>query len=259
MQCGGGDGSGCAQGRSGSGGSLSSRTAASPVGAALGSGAGCLASPDARVRVVPGRASRALLTRLRDATSDAAVFCAYLDRACTLLVEEALAQDHLVSVREIRTPNGPCLGYFCKRAEELCAVSIMRSGDLLLEPLRRLVPGVAVGKLLIQRDEASRDKHAVMMYDKLPKDIASRHVLLCDPMLATGGSAIKAIQCLVGHGVAAKSITFINLVSCPEGIAALAGAFPEVIIVTLAIDEGLTENKYIYPGLGDCGDRALST
>ena len=138
-------------------------------------------------------------------------------------------------------------------------MSIMRSGDLLLEPLRRLVPGVAVGKLLIQRDEASRDKHAVMMYDKLPKDIASRHVLLCDPMLATGGSAIKAIQCLVGHGVAAKSITFINLVSCPEGIAALAGAFPEVIIVTLAIDEGLTENKYIYPGLGDCGDRALST
>jgi uracil phosphoribosyltransferase len=89
--------------------------------------------------------------------------------------------------------------------------------------------------------------------------LARSVVLLVDPMLATGGSAIKAIETLVGAGVPASKIVFVNVVSCPEGIANMRRAYPEVMIVTAAMDKGLNSQKYIVPGLGDFGDRIFGT
>eukprot|EP00514_Thraustochytrium_sp_LLF1b_P001350 CAMPEP_0184522260 /NCGR_PEP_ID=MMETSP0198_2-20121128/8186_1 /TAXON_ID=1112570 /ORGANISM="Thraustochytrium sp., Strain LLF1b" /LENGTH=219 /DNA_ID=CAMNT_0026913073 /DNA_START=55 /DNA_END=714 /DNA_ORIENTATION=- len=211
------------------------------------------------VHVVQGKAPRALLTHLRDVRSDGRTFATYVDRACTVLAEEAIAQDHLVVEKMIKTPCGECTGYFSPRYDQMCAVSIMRSGDLVLEALRRLEPGIPVGKILIQRDESDAEKKAILFYSKLPPNISELQVLLVDPMIATAGSAIKAIEVLTERDVNPADITFVNMIASPEGIAALRKAYPQVHIVTLAIDEYLNENKYIVPGLGDCGDRAMQT
>jgi uracil phosphoribosyltransferase len=98
-------------------------------------------------------------------------------------------------------------------------------------------------------------------YTKLPPGIAGHRVLLCDPMLATGGSALAALRVLCGdpHRVPPSRICFVNLLSCPEGLRAVHEAFPEVTIVTAMIDQGLNDDKYIVPGLGDFGDRFYGT
>lgn len=97
------------------------------------------------------------------------------------------------------------------------------------------------------------------MYSKLPPNMASRPVLLLDPMLATGGSCVAAIKVLVEAGAAAKDVVFVNIVSCMEGLEAVQEAYPEVRIVTSAVDPILNEKKYIVPGLGDFGDRYFGT
>jgi uracil phosphoribosyltransferase len=112
---------------------------------------------------------------------------------------------------------------------------------------------VRIGKILIQRDEKTALPY--LLYSKLPPDIADRIVLLCDPMLATGGSVIRAIEVLVQNGVNPKDIIFANLFAAPEGIAALFKQYPDIRVVTTAIDDKLDEKKYIIPGCGDFGDR----
>ena len=139
------------------------------------------------------------------------------------------------------------------------AVSIIRAGDSLLDAVRFCLPSVRVGKILIQRDEESREKKPILYYTKFPKDISKKSILLVDPMLASGGSALCAIKCLLDHGVKEEKIIFINVISCPEGIRNLHFLYPKVKIVTAAIDEKLNENKYIVPGLGDWGDRFYGT
>jgi len=119
--------------------------------------------------------------------------------------------------------------------------------------------GVMAGKILIQRDETTAEKTPKLFYVNLPSDIASQDVLLCDPMLATGGSATMAISVLVDAGVSPSKIIFINVIACPEGIEALHAKYPQVTIVTTAIDPRLNEHKYIVPGLGDYGDRYFAT
>lgn len=116
-----------------------------------------------------------------------------------------------------------------------------------------MMPSVAVGKILIQRDEATAMPQ--LMYSKLPPDIARRPVLLLDPMLATGGSAVMACKVLVDQGVPPENIIFVNIVCVQEGLDALAKAYPAVQVVTGAIDPILNDKKYIVPGLGDFGDR----
>ena len=103
-----------------------------------------------------------------------------------ILAEEALARVPAVVHKEITTPTGVFKGLEDLSNKQLCVVSIIRSGDILLEAVRKLVPGIRVGKILVQRDEESEDKHAVLYYQKLPKDISDCYVLLVDPMLATG-------------------------------------------------------------------------
>ena len=119
---------------------------------------------------------------------------------------------------------------------------------------------VRIGKILIQRNEDTAEPQ--LFYAKLPPDIAQRYCLLLDPMLATGGSANKAIQVLLDHHVPEHRIIFVilnefilevNLIACPEGIQAVTTRYPNIKIVTAAIDQGLNEKKYILPGLGDFG------
>ena len=169
-----------------------------------------------------------------------------------MLIEEALALLPSTPVT-VETPCGPYTG--CKLPEEhrICAVSILRAADCMLGEVRAMMPSVAVGKILIQRDEATALPQ--LMYSKLPPDVATRPVLLLDPMLATGGSAVAAVKVLVEAGVPPENIVFVNIVCVREGLAALAAAYPAVKVVTGAIDPILNEKKYIVPGLGDFGDR----
>ncbi len=128
-----------------------------------------------------------------------------------------------------------------------------------MSAVRSVLPASSVGKILIQRDETTEEKRAVLMYSKLPKNIATSQVLLLDPMLATGGSAASAIEVLRSAGVPEDRIIFINLLAAPEGIAFLKERAPAVKIVTAAIDSHLNSHKYIIPGLGDFGDRYFGT
>ena len=172
------------------------------------------------------------------------------------MAEDALAEMPTIS-KVVQTPCGPHEGLeWLLPTEDICVVSIIRSGDALLEAVREIEPGCKVGKILIQRDESHPDKIAKLFYSKLPPGIENMHVLLCDPMLATGGSAIKALDVLCNdYKVDPAKIVFANMICAPEGLKALAKAYPTVKIVTATIDETLNEEKFIVPGLGDFGDR----
>ncbi|TNY18258.1 uracil phosphoribosyltransferase-domain-containing protein [Rhodotorula diobovata] len=197
----------------------------------------------------------ALLTGLRNKETSRGAFVFYADRVNRLLVEEGL--NHLpVLEKTVTTPTG--LDYNGVGFEgKICGVSIMRAGESMEAGLRECCRAVRIGKILIQRDEETA--LAKLFYAKLPEDIAERYVLLLDPMLATGGSAIKAIEVLIDHGVPEERIIFLNLVSCPEGLQAMYDAYPKVKIVTAWVDEALNQQKYIVPGLGDFGDRYFTS
>mmetsp|Transcript_18330 Transcript_18330/g.30720 ORF Transcript_18330/g.30720 Transcript_18330/m.30720 type:complete len:123 (+) Transcript_18330:539-907(+) len=120
----------------------------------------------------------------------------------------------------------------------------------------KIAPEAAVGKILIQRNEET--KMPVLYYSKLPP-LAGRNIVLLDPMLATGGSAIAAIKVLIEQGAEENRILFLNVVSSPEGVGAILTAYPQLRIVTGEIDAGLNEKAYIVPGLGDYGDRFYGT
>ncbi|ORY78247.1 uracil phosphoribosyltransferase [Protomyces lactucae-debilis] len=132
----------------------------------------------------------------------------------------------------------------------------MRAGESMEQGLRDCCRSVRIGKILIQRDEETAQ--AKLYYSKLPEDIAHRWVFLLDPMLATGGSAIKAVEVLLERGVPEEHIIFLNLISAPEGIATFKKNFPKLRVVTAFIDKCLDKNNYIVPGLGDFGDRYYS-
>lgn len=157
---------------------------------------------------------------------------------------------------EVKTPTDAIYSGEEVDVSNIVAVSIIRAGDSLLDAFLRIVPEASVGKILIQRDEETA--MPVLMYSKLPP-LASKKVVLCDPMLATGGSAICAVKVLVENGADPGSIFFLNVLSCPEGLAAMAAAYPDVKVITGAIDEKLTPKRYIAPGLGDYGDRFYGT
>ncbi|KXS17370.1 PRTase-like protein [Gonapodya prolifera JEL478] len=197
----------------------------------------------------------ALMTIIRDKETGRSDFVFYSDRIIRLLVEEGL--NHVAFVEKtVITPTGveyKGLGF----QGGICGVSIMRAGESMEQGLRECCKGVRIGKILIQRDEETA--MPTLFYSKLPEDIASRQVLLLDPMLATGGSAHKAIEVLIERGVPEDHIVFVNLVACPEGIKYLLDGYPKLRIVTACVDTCLNEKKYILPGLGDFGDRYFGT
>jgi len=187
-------------------------------------------------------------------------FAFYAKRAMRLLAEDAIAELQTSPI----TIQTPCVDQFEGTAvvdkNQICAVSIVRAGDSLLEAVRECLPGVPVGKILIQRDEESPGKEAKLFYAKMPPGVKDMTIILCDPMLATGGSAMKAIETLVSEfGVSPSNILFANMICCPEGLLSMATAYPQIKIVTACIDECLNDQKYIVPGLGDYGDRFFNT
>ncbi|KII96175.1 hypothetical protein PLICRDRAFT_35118 [Plicaturopsis crispa FD-325 SS-3] len=193
----------------------------------------------------------ALFTIIRDKDTNRGDFLFYSDRIIRLLVEEGL--NHLpVLAKTVETPTGSTyhgVGFEGK----ICGVSILRAGEAMEVGLREVCRSVRIGKILIQRDEETTLPK--LFYSKFPQDIASRYVLLLDPMLATGGSAMKAVEVLIEHGVPEERIIFINLIASPEGLRAFCGKYPALRVITGWIDEGLNEKAYIIPGLGDFGER----
>ena len=193
------------------------------------------------------------LSLMRDARSPSSVFRQLLKEVSLLLGYEVLRDLELTHVR-VETPlctmQAPCLS-----GKKLVLVPILRAGQGLLDGLLDLVPSARVGHIGLYRDHDTLKP--VRYYEKLPSDIAARPVVLLDPMLATGNSAIAAIDILKIAG--AQDLRFLCLLAAPEGVDAVRKAHPNVRIFTAAIDDGLDEKGYIVPGLGDAGDRMYGT
>lgn len=139
--------------------------------------------------------------------------------------------------------------------KKLAIVPILRAGIGMVDGLLNLIPAAKVGHIGMYRDETTLTPVEYLV--KLPDDIAGRHIFLVDPMLATGGSAVLAVDSLKRRG--ATNIKFVCLVAAPEGVKALQEAHSDVDIYAAALDEKLNENGYIVPGLGDAGDRLFGT
>ena len=139
--------------------------------------------------------------------------------------------------------------------KKLAIIPILRAGLGMVDAMLDLIPSAKVGHIGLYRDPETHQP--VEYYCKLPEDIGARQVFVVDPMLATGGSAIAAIDFLKKHGC--KQIIMMNIIGCPEGVKAVQDAHPDVDIYVAAIDEKLNEHAYIVPGLGDAGDRIFGT
>ena len=139
--------------------------------------------------------------------------------------------------------------------KKLAIVPVLRAGLGMVDQMVALIPSAKIGHIGLYRDPETHKP--VEYYCKLPEDIANRQVFVVDPMLATGGSAVAAIDFLKKHGC--KNIIMMNIISAPEGVAAVQQAHPDVEIYLAALDEKLNEHAYIVPGLGDAGDRIFGT
>ena len=139
--------------------------------------------------------------------------------------------------------------------KKLAIVPILRAGLGMVDTMVNLIPSAKIGHIGLYRDPVTHEP--VEYYCKLPEDVANRQVFVVDPMLATGGSAVAAIDFLKKHGC--RNIIMMNIIGCPEGIATVQKAHPDVDIYMAACDERLNEHKYIIPGLGDAGDRIFGT
>ena len=139
--------------------------------------------------------------------------------------------------------------------KKMAIVPILRAGLGMVDSMVGLIPSAKIGHIGLYRDPETHKP--VEYYCKLPDDIGNRQVFVVDPMLATGGSAIAAIDFLKQHGC--KQIIMMNIIGCPEGVKAVTAAHPDVDIYLAAMDEKLNANAYIVPGLGDAGDRIFGT
>ena len=192
------------------------------------------------------------LTRLRDRETQPDEFREASDKIITLLLYEATRDLRVESLR-IQTPIEQTTGQ--EIADRVVAVPILRAGLGLMGPVLNLLPNVTVGYIGLERDE--RTAVASRYYVKLPPDIKGKVAIILDPMLATGGTACKAVEILKEYQPA--SVRLICVVAAPEGIYALQEAYPDVEIFAAAKDRQLNAQKYIMPGLGDYGDRLFGT
>jgi len=194
------------------------------------------------------------LTTLRDETTDSPTFRRLADELVTLLAYEATREIRTEPV-EVTTPVAPATGVRLSRPLPL-VVPVLRAGLGMLDGMTRLLPTAEVGFLGMVRDEGTLV--ATAYATRLPEDLSGREVFVLDPMLATGGTLVATIELMVARG--ATSVTAICLLAAPEGLAVVDEAFVDdagcpVTVVTGAVDDRLTDRGYIYPGLGDAGDR----
>ncbi|KXH83979.1 uracil phosphoribosyltransferase [Sporosarcina sp. HYO08] len=193
------------------------------------------------------------LTYIRDINTGTKEFRELVDEVATLMAYEITRELPLQEV-EIQTPV--CTSKTNVLAgKKLGIVPILRAGIGMVEGILNLIPAAKVGHIGLYRDPETL--LPVEYYVKLPSDVSEREFILVDPMLATGGSAIEAVNSLKKRG--AKNIRFMCLIAAPEGVKAMTDAHPDVDIYIAALDEKLDEKGYIVPGLGDAGDRLFGT
>jgi uracil phosphoribosyltransferase len=193
------------------------------------------------------------LSLARDKTTPSVQFRQLL-REISLLLGYEVLRDLPTEPRAIETPIGPMSAPFLK-GKKLVFVPVLRAGMGFLDGLLELVPSARVGHVGLYRDPETLT--AIEYYFKMPEDLSERLVIVCDPMLATGNSAIAAVARLKETG--ARELKLLCLLAAPEGIKAFHEAHPDVAIFTAAIDSHLNEHGYIVPGLGDAGDRLFGT
>ena len=193
------------------------------------------------------------LSLMRNKEASTTSFRRLLNELSMLMAYE-VTRDVPVQDVEIETPLETAT-FKVIDGKKLVFVSILRAGTGILDGMLSVVPGARVGHIGLSRDPKTLT--AVEYYFKMPQNMESRDVIVVDPMLATGNSAIAAVERL--KELNPKSIKFVCLLTCPEGVAALQKAHPDVPIYTAAIDRQLNDHGYILPGLGDAGDRMFGT
>ncbi len=203
------------------------------------------------IRIVEHPLARHIMTQLRDVATEPARFRTLTDRLTVILALEATT-DIAVTACPVTTPLESLEGHAI--ANGLVVVPILRAGLGMVSPIVDLFPDVSVGYIGLERDHTTAVASAY--YCKLPP-LAGRTVLVVDPMLATGGSACRALDAVRAAG--ATDIRLVCIVAAPEGVAVVNAAHPDVPIVGAALDRELNASKYILPGLGDFGDRLYGT
>jgi uracil phosphoribosyltransferase len=188
------------------------------------------------------------LTRLRDRRTGAQEFRRVLSEVAALMLYEA-TRSFTVAPVSVRTPLANARGFRLRR--EVVLVPVLRAGLGMLDSILQLIPHARVGFIGLKREETTL--RATSYHKSLPPDLTRFEVILIDPMLATGGSAVAAMDLLVELG--AKHVRMVNLVAAPEGIRRVRWHYPKLPIFTAAVDRKLNDKGYILPGLGDAGDR----
>lgn len=195
---------------------------------------------------------QAKLTKLRDKRTDRLQFRQILEELTALMVYE-ITRDFPLRTVEVETPFERTEGV--ELARPVVLVPILRAGIVMLDGVLSLIPSAYVGHIGLYRDPATLKP--VQYFVKLPQNLAEALVIVVDPMLATGGSAVHAVQVVKEHG--GRDIRFLCLVAAPEGVHAMAQAHPDVLVYAAALDRELDSHGYIRPGLGDAGDRLFGT
>ena len=193
------------------------------------------------------------LTLMRRKDASTSTFRTLLNELSSLMAYEVTRDMPLQDI-EVETPLETMTGQMID-GKKLVFVSILRAGNGILEGMLSVVPSARVGHVGLYRDPTTLEP--VEYYFKMPQEMEERDIVIVDPMLATGNSAIAAVDRL--KKLKPKSIKFVCLLTCPEGVAALQKAHPDVAIYTAAIDRQLNDHGYILPGLGDAGDRIFGT
>lgn len=205
-----------------------------------------------RVTVITHPLVQHNLAQLRDHRTRPQEFRRLLGETASLIIYEA-TRDFAVKKVSVRTPLAVSPGFQLQR--EVVLVPVLRAGLGMLDSILQLIPHARVGFIGLKREEESL--RANFYHQSLPKDLGQFEVILIDPMLATGGSSVAAMDLLLNHG--AKRIRVVNLVAAPEGIRRFRKSYPQVPIYTAAVDKKLNSRGYIMPGLGDAGDRLFGT
>jgi len=210
-------------------------------------------SKDPMVHVIDHPLVQHKLTLMRKKDASTNSFRTLLNELAMLMAYE-VTRDMPTHQVEIETPLETMMAPMID-GKKLVLVSILRAGTGILDGMLTVVPGARVGHIGLYRDP--KTLQAVEYYFKMPKDMQERDVIVVDPMLATGNSAVAAIERV--KATKPKSIKFVCLLTCPEGITTLRQAHPDVTIYTAAVDRQLNDHGYILPGLGDAGDRIFGT
>ena len=195
------------------------------------------------------------LTIIRQTTTGTKDFREVVSEIAMLMAYEVTRDMPLEDV-EIETPLVKSVQKTLS-GKKVAIIPILRAGLGMVDGFLAMLPAAKVGHVGLYRDEETFEPHEYFV--KLPADIKERQLFVVDPMLATGGSAIAAIEALEKRGAKPSNIKFVCLVAAPEGVKVLKEAYPDVEIVVAALDERLNENGYILPGLGDAGDRLFGT